>query len=70
MTEFFNNWLPFIYLYGVGGMLFLFGLVFLRKTGAIDIKKKRHRFWFRTLIFGYFYFFFMHFIWTIAALYW
>ena len=70
MPSFFDTWLPFIYLYGVGGFFFLMGMVIVRKSKAINMNKKRHRFWYRVLIFGFLYFMLMHALLTIAALYW
>ena len=69
MLTFFDTWLPYIYLYVVGGIFFLFGMWIIKRSGAIDLTKKRHRYWYRVMIFGYFYFVLMHFIWIIAALY-
>ncbi|MCF8259930.1 MAG: hypothetical protein K9J12_04095 [Melioribacteraceae bacterium] len=70
MPSFFNTWLPYIYLYGVGGIFFLMGMVIIRKSGAINMKKKTHRYWNKVLIFGFFYFVALHAFFTIAALYW
>ncbi|MBL1213432.1 MAG: hypothetical protein D8M61_08795 [Ignavibacteriae bacterium] len=70
MPSFFQTWLPFIYLYGVGGFAFLVGMILIRRSNAIDLTIKRHRYWYRVLIFGYFYFALMHAILIIAALYW
>ena len=70
MPNFYDTWLPFIYLYGVGGLIFLFGMIIIKKSGAIDLTKKKHRIWFKVLIFGYFYFALFHAILIIAALYW
>jgi hypothetical protein len=70
MPSFFHTWLPFIYLYGVGGFAFLTGMIIIRRSNAIDLKLKRHRYWYRVLIFGYFYFAILHAILIIAALYW
>lgn len=64
-----HTWLPFLYLYVVGGMFFLIGMIIIRKSKAIDLNKKRHRFWYRVLIFGYFYFVAFHALATLAALY-
>ena len=69
MISFFDSWLPFIYLYGVGGIFFFFGLFIIKKSGAIDLTKKRHKFWMKVMVFGYFYFAALHFILIIAALY-
>jgi len=69
MPSFFQSWLPFIYLYGVGGLFFLIGMIIIRKSGAIDMQKKQHRFWWKVLIFGFIYFMLIHAFFTIAALY-
>ncbi|MCF6270547.1 MAG: hypothetical protein L3J41_12605 [Melioribacteraceae bacterium] len=70
MPEISHTWLPLLYLYGVGGIFFLIGMIIIRKSKAIDLKKKRHRYWYRVLIFGYFYFVAFHIIFTLVALYW
>lgn len=70
MLTFQQTWLPYIYLYGVGGLFFLLGMIIIRKSGAIDLKKKKHRYWNRVLIFGFFWFMTIHGILTIAALNW
>lgn len=69
MPSFFQTWLPFMYLYGVGGIFFLVGMVIIRKSNSLDLKKKVHKKWFKVLIFGYFYFVLIHAFLTIAALY-
>jgi hypothetical protein len=70
MPSILHTWLPFLYLYGFGGLFFFSGMIIITKSNAIDLKKKRHRFWFKVLIFGFFYFVAFHAITTIAALYW
>jgi hypothetical protein len=70
MLSFFDSWLPFIYLYGVGGFFFLVGMIIVRRSGAINLSIKRHKFWYRVLIFGFFYFVAMHAFFIILALYW
>ncbi|MCF8306371.1 MAG: hypothetical protein K9G57_02940 [Ignavibacteriales bacterium] len=70
MPSFYHTWLPFIYLYGVGGVFFVLGLIFAIKSNALNLKKKKHKYWLRVLIFGYLYFMFIHAFFTIAALYW
>jgi hypothetical protein len=69
MPTFFNSWLPFIYLYGIGGIFFFSGIIIIKKTGAIDLSKKRHKYWMKVMLFGFFYFLALHFFLTIAALY-
>ncbi|MBU2492837.1 MAG: hypothetical protein KJ571_09460 [Bacteroidetes bacterium] len=70
MPSFSETWLPYIYLYGVGGIFFLAGMIIARKSNALDITKKKHRYWYKVLIFGYLYFMIIHALLIIAALYW
>ena len=69
MPPFENTWLPFIYLYGVGGIFFLTGMILIRKTGGVDFSKKHHRFYYKVMIFGFFYFVILHALLILAALY-
>jgi hypothetical protein len=69
MPSFFNSWLPFIYLYVGGGVFFLAGMILIRRTKAIDMRLKRDRFWWKAMIFGFFYFMVIHAFLIIAALY-
>ncbi|MFZ1290974.1 MAG: hypothetical protein WAR79_12835 [Melioribacteraceae bacterium] len=69
MPSFFDIWLPFIYLYGVGGIFFFSGMYIITKSGALNTKRKSHRFWLKTLFGGFLFFFSIHFISIIAALY-
>ena len=69
MPSFENTWLPFIYLYGVGGAFFLGGMIIIKKAKAINFEKKSHRFWWKVLILGFFYFMFIHAALILAALY-
>ncbi|MAT57374.1 MAG: hypothetical protein K8F60_05590 [Melioribacteraceae bacterium] len=69
MPSFTHTWLPYIYLYGLGGIFFISGMLLVKKAGAIDLTKKRHRYWYRVLIFGFFYFMILHAVWILAAMY-
>jgi len=69
MPSFFNSWLPFIYLYVGGGVFFVAGMVLIRRTKALDMRLKRDRYWWKVMIFGYFYFMAIHAFLIIAALY-
>jgi hypothetical protein len=69
MPSFFDSWLPFIYLYVGGGLFFLAGMILIRRTKAIDMRLKRDRFWWKAMIFGFFYFMVIHAFLIIAALY-
>jgi hypothetical protein len=70
MLTFFDVWLPYIYLYGAGGIFFIIGLLITKKAGAMNLNRKYHRYWFKVLIFGFIWFMMIHFILIIAALYW
>ena len=69
IQTFFQTWLPFIYLYGVGGIFFFSGMYIVIKSGALNLKKRKHRFWLKILLGGFFFFMFMHAFLIIAALY-
>ncbi len=69
LQTFFQSWLPYIYLYGVGGLFFLSGMYIIVKSGSLNLKKRQHRFWLRILFGGFFFFMFMHAFLIIAALY-
>ncbi|TSA26276.1 MAG: hypothetical protein D4R68_07660 [Ignavibacteriales bacterium] len=69
MPTFFDSWLPFIYLYVGGGIFFLAGMIFIRKTKAIDMRLKRDRFWWKVMLFGFIYYMVIHAFLIIAALY-
>ena len=40
---FYHTWLPFIYLYGAGGVAFLIGMFLIIKTGALSLNKIHHK---------------------------
>ena len=43
--DFFRTWLPFIYLYGVGGIVFIVGLILILQTKALSPSYKRNKKW-------------------------
>ncbi len=63
-----HAWLPYIYLYGVGGLLFGSGLLITIKSGSLDLKRPGHKMWLAILIFGFIWFMVMHAVWNLAAL--
>lgn len=69
MSLIYNTWLPFIYLYGVGGIFFLTGIVVIRKSKSINMNNKRDRYWLKVMYFGFFYFMVIHAVWILIALY-
>ncbi len=70
MLTFQHTWLPYLYLYLVGGLFFFLGMFIIRKSGAINLRRKTHRFWNRILYFGFFWFVALHAFFTYAALNW
>ena len=68
--DFFNVWLPYIYLYVGGGIFFVAGMILIRRTKAIDMRLKRDRFWWKIMLWGFVYYAIIHLILIIAALYW
>jgi len=66
--NFFRTWLPVIYLYGAGGIIFLAGMVIIVKAKTIKLERKIHKRWFYVLIFGFVYYLGIHVFLTYAAL--
>jgi len=66
--SFSHAWLPYIYLYAVGGALFTIGIIITIKSGSLDLKRAHHRVWLIILIFGLIWFMVMHALWNLAAL--
>ena len=69
MPDFFNTWLPFFYLYGIGGIFFFAGMYIVTKTKALNKERKQHRFWLKALYGGFFFFMSLHAFLIFAALY-
>ncbi|MDG2397827.1 MAG: hypothetical protein P8M59_00775 [Candidatus Marinimicrobia bacterium] len=66
--NFTHTWLPFIYLYGLGGILFVFGIIITIKSGSFDLSRKAHKKWMWVLLFGFVWYLMMHALMTWAAL--
>ena len=58
--NFTHTWLPFIYLYGLGGILFVFGIIITIKSGSFDLSRKAHKKWMWVLLFGFVWYLMMH----------
>ena len=65
--DFSRVWLPFIYLYGVGGLFFMAGMAIIVGSKAMNFKYLVHRKWLKVLIFGFFWYMFIHFFFTVMA---
>lgn len=68
MLTFYDTWLPFIYLYGVGGVAFLIGMYLIIKTGALNKNRLSHKKWLLILIFGFLYYAAIHGTFILLAL--
>jgi len=53
--DFYRTWLPFIYLYGIGGIVFIVGLFLILRTNALRPSYLRHKKWLWLLIYGFFF---------------
>jgi len=60
MLDFSRVWLPFIYLYGLGGILFIAGIVITIKAGSFDLGRFKHKKWMWVLLFGFVWYLMMH----------
>ena len=68
MSYFSHSWLPYIYQYGLGAVIFIVGLVITLKSGSFDLKRKVHRRWLGVLLFGFVWYATLHGAMTLAAL--
>ena len=68
MLDFSRTWLPFLYLYGVGGIAFALGIYLITKTKALNIYRNDHLLWLAILFFGFFYYASIHRIFISLAL--
>ena len=60
-------WLPYLYLYGAGGLLFAGGLALALRSGACDLSRRSHRRWLGVLVFGYLWYAALHLFGILAA---
>lgn len=60
-------WLPYIYLYGAGGVIFFVGLWMVLKSQGFDKKRPADRKWIGILVFGFVYYASLHGIGIYAA---
>ena len=68
MDYFSHSWLPFMYLYGLGGLLFISGIFITIRSGSLNLDSISHWRWFWTLIFGLVWYMSIHASLTLAAL--
>ena len=68
MLDFTRTWLPFIYLYGVGGIIFILGMILVLKSCSLDLKRRHHRIWLFILFLGFAWYVVIHSTVSLAAL--
>ncbi len=61
-------WLPYLYLYGAGGLLFLVGLVMVLRSEAFNRRRRRDRRWLLVLVAGFLWYAVLHGALILAAL--
>lgn len=61
-------WLPYIYLYGFGGIVFLLGVYTIKRQKTVDEENPKEKFFFRLLFYGYAWFMGIHLFFTVLAL--
>tara|TARA_B100001245_G_scaffold170123_1_gene129005 strand:+ start:1385 stop:1597 length:213 start_codon:yes stop_codon:yes gene_type:complete len=66
--EFANTWLPFIYLYGVGGIAFVLGMLLILRTKALQVSFERHKKWLWVLIYGFLFYAGLHATFILLAI--
>ena len=66
--DFERTWLPFLYLYGVGGIVFTLGMILILKTKALRLNFKRHQKWLWLLLYGLIFWSSLHAAFIILAL--
>ncbi len=68
MEYFSHSWLPFMYQYGLGGLLFIAGIIITIRSGSLNLNKTSDWRWFWTLIFGLAWYMCIHASLNLAAL--
>ena len=69
MDNFFSHsWLPYMYQYGLGAVIFVVGVAVTWRSGSLDLRRKVHRRWLIILVVGFVWFLALHGALTLAAL--
>lgn len=68
MSDFSHSWLPYLYQYGLGAIIFVVGLIITLKSGSFELRRKGHRRWMGILILGFIWYAAVHAAMTLAAL--
>ena len=68
MLDFARTWLQFIYLYGIGGIIFIIGMILVLKSFSLNLKRRYHRIWLFILFLGFAWYVVIHSTLSLAAL--
>jgi len=68
MSYFSHSWLPYIYQYGLGGLIFIIGMILTLRAASFDLSHPRHKKWMIVLLLGFVWYLVMHGAMTLAAL--
>lgn len=63
-----NPWSSFLYLYVLGGIVFVLGLHTIIRSKACDFNIPKDKFWFINTILGFIFFFTFHGFWIFISL--
>jgi uncharacterized membrane protein len=63
-----RTWLPYLYLYGVGGILFLVGIFITLRNKAINLAFRQHRKWLFVLFGGFVWYALIHAVLILLGL--
>tara|TARA_B100000700_G_C14547445_1_gene624922 strand:- start:125 stop:337 length:213 start_codon:yes stop_codon:yes gene_type:complete len=66
--DFARTWLPFLYLYGVGGIAFVLGMVLILRTNALRTTFHRHKNWVYFLLYGFLFYAGLHALFIYLAI--
>jgi hypothetical protein len=68
MEYFSHSWLPYIYEYVAGGLIFFTGLIVTLRSGSFNPSNPSHRRWLIVLVLGFIWYLVLHGGLTLAAL--
>ncbi len=68
MLDFSRTWLPYLYLYFVGGIAFVFGMILIIRTKALRISFNRHKKWVFILLYGFIFYAGIHALFIYLAI--
>tara|TARA_Y100001934_G_C12060403_1_gene635075 strand:+ start:403 stop:618 length:216 start_codon:yes stop_codon:yes gene_type:complete len=68
MLDFSRTWLPFLYLYFVGGIAFTIGMILIIRSKALKITYYVHKKWIFILLYGFIFYSGIHALFIYLAI--